>query len=118
MASNNGFSEKNDCSPNEVNLPRWRIDNIYAFAGAAVIAIVTSTLSIVSVYYNVIITINENASDTKLIKQDIAYIKEMVITNAEVSDKKLDKHIEDTDKKIQELDQIALKVSLLEGKIK
>lgn len=105
-----------------MTLPPWRTDNIYSFIWALVIAVVTATSTAMATYYNMVRTMDRysstSESDIKLIKQDVAFIRDEITKNAVLSEKKLDEHIKMTSSKIQELDQLALKVAAMAASLK
>lgn len=109
-------------TPNGVTLPPWRIDNAYSFLWALIISVVTATAGATATYYSILRNMDKQASesttDIKLIKNDVAFIKEKISENAVLSEKKLDDHINSTASKIHEIDQLALKVAAIEAKLK
>ena len=84
MGNDSQFPQGNQ-SPNQVTLPPWRLDNIYTYIWSLIVMVIGITASTVTIYYNVIRTIDKQAADTTLIKQDVAYIKEAITENGTVS---------------------------------
>lgn len=51
-------------NPNQVDLPRWRIDNIYVFIFSLISSVIISTISVTTIYWNIVIDVRDIKKDT------------------------------------------------------